>query len=50
MKVFAESKFMKSLDQYISRQRWYWVTYDFIRYDIPNFFRNIWIFGKALRD
>ena len=50
MKVFAKSKFMESVERYIARQRWYWVTYDFIRYDIPNFFRNIWIFRKALRE
>lgn len=50
MKIFAKNKFMESVERYIARQRWYWVSYDFIRYDIPNFFRNIWIFRKALRE
>lgn len=50
MKIFTGNKFMESLDRYIARHRWYWVSYDFIRYDVPNFFRNIWIFRKALRD
>jgi hypothetical protein len=50
MKISATTTFMESLDRFIARQRWYWVVYDFIRYDIPNFFRNIWIFRKALRE
>jgi hypothetical protein len=32
----------------VNRQRWYWKTWDFLRYDMPRFFRNLWMFRKDL--
>ena len=32
----------------INRERWYWKTYDFIRYDFPYFLRNLRKFRKDL--
>lgn len=40
--------FFDSLKRMINRQRWYWKTWDFLRYDMPNFFRNLWMFKKDL--
>ena len=40
--------FFDSLKRMINRQRWYWKTWDFLRYDMPRFFRNLWIFRKDL--
>jgi hypothetical protein len=32
----------------VNRQRWYWKTLDLFRYDLPRFFRNLWLFRKNL--
>ena len=48
MKVNFKDSFFESLENLSNRQRWYWKTWDFLRYDIPRFFRNVWIFRKAL--
>ena len=32
----------------IDRERWYWKLWDLFRYDIPRFFRNLWLFRKNL--
>ena len=48
MKVEFSETFFKSFKKMINKQRWYWKTWDFFRYDLPNFFRNIWLFRKNL--
>ena len=40
--------FFDSVKRMVNRQRWYWKTWDFLRYDMPRFFRNLWIFRKDL--
>ena len=40
--------FFKSYKEMINRQRWFWKIWDLFRYDIPKFFRNIWLFRKNL--
>jgi len=50
MEIAAKDSFFDSLKTYLNRHRWYNRLYDYIRYDIPNFFRNVWIFRKALRE
>lgn len=32
----------------INRFKWYWRLWDLFRYDIPRFFRNVWLFRKNL--
>jgi hypothetical protein len=48
MKVTITDTFTKSLEKIINRQRWYWKTLDFLRYDMPRFFKNVWLFRKDL--
>ena len=48
MKVGFADTFLPSLKKMIQRERWYWKTWDFLRYDMPRFFSNIWLFRKAL--
>ena len=40
--------FFDSVKRMINRQKWYWKTWDFLRYDMPRFFRNLWLFRKDL--
>ena len=40
--------FFDSFKRMTDRQRWYWKTWDLFRYDIPRFFRNLWLFRKNL--
>ena len=40
--------FFDSVKRMVNRQRWYWKTWDFLRYDMPGFFRNLWMFRKDL--
>ena len=44
---FADS-FWKSLDRMIKRERWYWKTWDFLRYDMPKGIKNIIFFWKVI--
>ena len=44
---FADS-FFDSFERIVNRQRWYWKTWDLFRYDLPRFFRNLWLFRKNL--
>jgi len=48
MKTNFTDTFFESFERMINRQRWYWKTYDLFRYDLPNFFRNLWLFRKNL--
>jgi hypothetical protein len=44
---FADS-FFESLDRMIKRERWYWKTWDFFRYDLPKGIKNIIFFWKVI--
>lgn len=48
MEVGFSDTFLPSLKKLINRERWYWKTWDFIKDDMPRFFKNIWTFRKAL--
>jgi hypothetical protein len=48
MKTKFADTFFESFERMVNRQRWYWKTWDLLRYDIPNFFRNLWLFRKNL--
>ena len=48
MEVKIADTFTKSLKKLIRRQRWWYKTYEFFRYDISRFFRNVWRFRKPL--
>lgn len=48
MKIEAADSFFESIKKLSNRQRWFWKAWDLIRYDVPAFFHNIWIFRKAL--
>ena len=40
--------FFDSIKRIINRQKWYWKTWDFLRYDMPRFFKNVWLFRNDL--
>jgi hypothetical protein len=48
MKVNMAPTFFDSVERMINRQKWHWKTWDFLRYDMPRFFRNLWMFRKDL--
>lgn len=48
MEVRFADTFGESLKRMINRERWYWKTWDFLIYDMPRFFKNIWLFRKSL--
>ena len=48
MKTQFGTTFFDSFKRMIDREKWYWKTWDFFRYDIPRFFRNLWLFRKNL--
>ena len=48
MKTKFTDTFFDSFERMVNRQRWYWKTLDLFRYDLPNFFRNLWLFRKNL--
>lgn len=48
MKVGFADTFLPSLKKMLRRERWHWKVWEFIRHDMPRFFKNIWIFRKAL--
>ena len=48
MNVIFKDTFFESFKKMINRERWYWKTWDLFRYDIPRFFRNLWLFRKNL--
>ena len=48
MKVQLADSFTKSLERLIRHQTWWYKTYEFIRWDIWHFFKNIWSFRKEL--
>jgi len=48
MNIKFKDTFFESFKRMINRERWYWKTWDLFRYDIPRFFRNLWLFRKNL--
>lgn len=48
MKIKFTEGFFKSLERLSNRNRWYWKTWDFIRYDFPNGIKNIFFFWRVI--
>jgi len=48
MKVVFADSFFKSLDKMRIRHTWWYKIYETIRYNIPNFFKNLWFFRKEI--
>ncbi len=48
MKIEFADTFAQSLKRMIRRQTWWYKTYEFFRYDISRFIRNVWRFRKGL--
>jgi len=48
MEMQTTDLFFNSFKKMISRERWYWKTWDFLRYDTPRFLKNLWLFRKDL--
>jgi hypothetical protein len=48
MEINVAPTFFDSIKRMISREKWYWKTWDFLRRDMPRFFRNLWMFRKDL--
>jgi hypothetical protein len=48
MKIEASDSFFSSVKRMVHREKWYWKTWDFLRYDMPRFIKNIWLFRKDL--
>jgi len=40
--------FFDSVKRLVNRQKWHWKIWDFLKYDMPRFFRNLWMFRKDL--
>lgn len=50
MKTFFKDLFFRSLIKMGMYETWWYKIYDFIKYKIPRFFKNIWLFKKELID
>ena len=50
MKVEFADSFFESLKKMYNRKKITWRFHDAVRYDIPNFLKNIWLFRKSLYD
>lgn len=48
MEIKFADTFFKSLERMANRQKWYWQTWDFLRYDLPNGVKNIFFFWKVI--
>ena len=48
MEVKAADSFFNSYKRMINKEKWYWKSWDFLRYDMPRFFKNLWMFRKDL--
>jgi len=48
MKITFADSFWKSLKKLNRRNTWWYKTYFTLKYDLPGFFRNIWLFRKDL--
>lgn len=50
MKVKFADSFFESLERLSRRDRWYNVLWRTVRYNIPNFLKNVWYFRAELYD
>ena len=48
MEVKFTQSFFDSFEKMINREKWYWKTWDFLRYDVPNGFKNIFFFWRVI--
>ena len=48
MEIKFADTFAKSLKAVIRHQTWWYKLYSLVRYDIPRFINNVWIFRKSL--
>ena len=48
MEIKFTDTFFKSLEKMNSRERWYWKTWDFFRYDLPKGIKNIFFFWRVI--
>jgi hypothetical protein len=48
MEVNFSDSFFNSIKALNRRQTWWYKTYEFFRFNLPRFFKNIWIFRKVL--
>jgi hypothetical protein len=48
MKIVFTDSFFESLERMRRHQTWWYKTYEFFRYNLPYFFRNIWSFRREL--
>jgi hypothetical protein len=48
MEIKFEDSFGKSIKRLIRHNTWWYKTYELFRYDLPRFFKNIWLFRKGL--
>jgi len=48
MKIETTDTFFNSVKRMVNREKWYWKTWDFLRYDMPRFLKNLWLFRKDL--
>jgi hypothetical protein len=48
MKIGFADTFTKSIEKMIRQQTWWYKTYEFFRYDISRFIKNVWRFRKGL--
>ena len=48
MEIKTAPTFIDSVKRMVNRQKWHWKTWDFLRYDMPRFFKNLWLFRKDL--
>lgn len=48
MKIQATDTFFDRIKRMINKKRGYWNTWDFLRYDMPGFLKNLWLFRKDL--
>ncbi len=48
MKIEFTDSFFESLERLRMQQTWWYKTYEFFRYNMPYFFKNIWSFRREL--
>ena len=48
MEIKFKDSFGKSIKRLIRHHTWWYKTYELFRYDLPRFFKNIWLFRKGL--
>ncbi len=48
MEIKFANSFTDSIKTLVRHNTWWYKTYDTIRYDIPRFIKNVWLFRKSL--